>query len=49
MTLPIRVNSKIKEAPEKGLSIFEYAKSSRGAKDYLKLAERVILNESSYA
>jgi chromosome partitioning protein len=49
VSMPIRINSKIKEAPEKGLNIFEYAKSSRGAKDYLKLAERVIQTESSYS
>ena len=48
VSMPIRVNSKIKEAPERGLTIFEYAKSSRGAKDYLKLAQRVIEAESSH-
>ncbi len=41
---PIRVNSKIKEAPAYGKSIFSYAKSSRGAKDYMELV-KLILNE----
>ncbi len=36
---PINMNSKLKEAPMKGMSIFAYAKSSSGAKDYGKLVE----------
>lgn len=43
-TNPIRVNSKLKEAPEHGMSIFSYDKSSRGAKDYLEVV-RMVLNE----
>ena len=39
---PIRINSKLKEAPMHGKSIFSYAKSSNGAKDYLKLVDTVI-------
>ena len=39
---PIRVNSKLKEAPMHGKSIFSYAKSSNGAKDYGKLVENVL-------
>jgi chromosome partitioning protein len=39
---PIRYNSKLKEAPKNGKSIFKYAKSSPGAKDYGKLVEDVI-------
>ncbi|MBT4651670.1 ParA family protein [Candidatus Woesearchaeota archaeon] len=39
---PIRVNSKIKEAPMYGKSIFAYAKSSNGAKDYGQLVESVM-------
>lgn len=42
---PIGVNSKLKEAPEKGKCIFEHAKGSTGAKDYMKLTERVIEKE----
>lgn len=42
VTDPIRINSKLKEAPEKGVSVFDFAKSSRGAKDYMKLVEKVI-------
>tara|TARA_Y100000034_G_scaffold121441_1_gene165659 strand:+ start:1382 stop:2131 length:750 start_codon:yes stop_codon:yes gene_type:complete len=38
---PIRNNSKLKEAPMKGKSIFSYAKSSNGAKDYGKLVEDI--------
>lgn len=39
---PIRVNSKLKEAPMYGKSIFSYAKSSNGAKDYGKLVDDVL-------
>ncbi len=48
VTEPIRVNSKLKEAPSAGKHIFDYAKSSRGAKDYLKLAQSIISNEYYY-
>lgn len=41
---PIRINSKLKEAPASGKSIFSYAPSSRGAKDYMDVV-RSILNE----
>ena len=39
---PIHSNSKLKEAPKFGKSIFAYAKNSRGAKDYGKLVEDVL-------
>ena len=39
---PIHRNSKLMEAPKYGKSIFSYAKSSTGAKDYAKLVEDVI-------
>jgi len=39
---PIRYNSKLKEAPAKGKSIFRYAKSSNGAKDYGELVDNVL-------
>ena len=42
---PIRNNTKIKEAPKYGKSIFSYAKSSPGAQDYGKLVEDVIVME----
>ncbi len=42
---PIRVNTKLKEAPEKHQSIFSYAKGSRGAEDYGKLTVQVINDE----
>jgi len=43
---PIRINSKLKEAPEAHKSIFSYAKSSRGAEDYGKLVMQVLNDES---
>lgn len=43
-TNPIRVNTKLKEAPEHGMSIFSYDKNSRGAKDYMEVV-RMVLNE----
>lgn len=43
---PIRINSKLKEAPEQHKSIFSYAKSSRGAEDYGKLVVQVINDET---
>ncbi|MFH1063607.1 MAG: ParA family protein [Candidatus Woesearchaeota archaeon] len=39
---PIRMNSKLKEAPKKGKSIFKYASSSTGAKDYGQLVDDVL-------
>ncbi|MBU0470674.1 MAG: ParA family protein [Nanoarchaeota archaeon] len=42
VSTPIRMNSKVKEAPKYGKSIFSYAKSSPGAKDYGKLVEEVL-------
>ncbi len=42
---PIRMNSKLKEAPKAGKSIFSYAKNSHGAKDYARLVEEVIAME----
>ncbi len=38
---PIHLNSKLKEAPRYGMSIFKYARSSSGARDYGKLVENV--------
>lgn len=43
---PIRVNSKLKEAPAHGKSIFSYAKSSAGAKDYMEVIKSVLNEES---
>jgi len=34
---PIRVNTKLKEAPSQGKTIFDYAPESRGARDYRQL------------
>ncbi len=42
VALPIRMNSKLKEAPKYGKSIFKYARSSAGAKDYGSLVSSVI-------
>lgn len=41
-TEPIRTNSKLKEAPKYGKSIFSYARSSPGAKDYGYLTKEVV-------
>ena len=41
-TYPIHVNTKIKEAPMHGMSIFNYDKRSTGAKDYGRLVDDVI-------
>jgi len=43
VSVPIRQNSKLKEAPKYGKSIFSYAKSSSGAQDYNKLVEEVLM------
>lgn len=45
---PIRINSKLKEAPLSGKSIFAYAKDSRGARDYAKLVDHIVSDESKY-
>ncbi len=45
VTEPIRANSKIKEAPMSGKSIFSYAPSSPGAKDYEQLVKDVLMSE----
>lgn len=42
---PIRINSKLKEAPQEMKSIFRYAPSSRGAKDYAALVRLVLGDE----
>ncbi|MBD3209623.1 AAA family ATPase [Candidatus Woesearchaeota archaeon] len=42
---PIRTNSKLKEAPKAMKSIFAYAPSSRGAKDYEALVRLVLGDE----
>lgn len=39
---PIRVNTRLKEAPRHRKTIFEYAPDSRGAADYKKLIRRVV-------
>ncbi len=41
----IRTNCKLAEAPAKGKPIFEYAKSSNGAKDYTELVQAVLQKE----
>ena len=38
---PIRVNTKLREAPSKKQTIFEHAPDSNGAKDYLGLVEHI--------
>src|SRR5690606_20758494 len=46
VSAPIRVDTKLKEAPKAQQTIFEYNKSSRGAKDYKSL-EKLMLNAKS--
>ncbi len=41
VTHPIRIDTKLSEAPGDGKTIFEYAPHSRGAADYTRLAELV--------
>ncbi len=41
VTSPVRVNSKLREAPKHGQAIFAYAKSSNGAKDYRSVLQFV--------
>ncbi len=42
---PIRINSKLKEAPKNKRSIFAYAPKSSGAQDYLALVQSVLCDE----
>lgn len=49
VSYPIRANSKLKEAPVKGMSIFRYAPSSYGAKDYSYLVEEIMASEKTGA
>lgn len=44
---PIRVNSKLKESPGSGKSIFGYDASSRGAKDYKVLVDDVMSSKGT--
>lgn len=44
---PIRINSKLQEAPKAMQSIYKYAPSSRGAKDYLALVQLVLSDEAN--
>jgi len=46
---PIHMNSKLKEAPSVKQSIYEYAKTSSGARDYHALVKHVIRDEEKYA
>lgn len=45
---PINLNSKLKEAPMHKMSIFKYAPSSPGAKDYLALVQDIISDEQKH-
>lgn len=46
---PIRINSKLKEAPRDRKSIFTYDKGSFGAHDYKQLVNGVIYDEAKHA
>jgi chromosome partitioning protein len=41
VTHPIRIDTRLSEAPGVGKTIFEYDRRSRGAEDYARLVERV--------
>lgn len=45
VTDPIRVDSKLKECPLEKKSIFSHAKSSKAAKDYMKLVQSILRDE----
>lgn len=45
---PIRVNTKMKEMPKLGVSIFELERKFKGATDYLNLADKIINDELNY-
>lgn len=47
VTNPVRVNSKLAEAPAKGKSIFSYEPKSRGAADYGRIVDAVIRSEKA--
>jgi len=49
LTNPIHSNVKISEAPSFAKTIFEYDPKSRGAKDYLKLVNRIVRDEAKVA
>ncbi len=42
---PVRANIKLSEAPSHGMTIFEYSPRSMGAKDYMRLVEKVASND----
>lgn len=45
---PIHSCSKLKETPKSGSSIFRYAPKSQAAKDYMKLVNSIISDESNF-
>jgi cellulose biosynthesis protein BcsQ len=42
---PIRINTRIKEAPAKKMSIFEFDKNCSGSFDYMYLVEAIMGKE----
>ncbi|MBI2897048.1 MAG: ParA family protein [Deltaproteobacteria bacterium] len=44
---PVRVNTRLKEAPMEKKTIFEYAPDSNGAQDYLALVDAVLASEGA--
>ena len=45
VTQPIRVDTKLSEAPGVGQTIYEYAPRSAGAEDYSRLTERILRDD----
>ncbi len=48
VTAPVRINSKLKEAPRAKVSIFTYDPKSHGAEDYWQLVKSVVADEHKY-
>ena len=48
VAVPIRVNTKLKEAPRAKVSIFTYDPKSAGAEDYWKIVKSIIADEKMY-
>ncbi|MEM4756021.1 MAG: ParA family protein [Candidatus Woesearchaeota archaeon] len=49
VTAPIRINSKLKEAPKYGKPIFDYNKSANGAKDYDGIVQSLLASERTFS
>ncbi len=48
LTDPIRMNSKLREAPDRKKPVIKFARSSNGCKDYAKVVQIIIRDEQKY-